>query len=168
MLSLDANEWKTFSGGYRSVYDVSVPLKGLENQNEPGEEIWNELWENLYHQGDVGIASYAAVPQIFRIYRKKDWLDYHLPNFAAAVEEARTKEQNPAVPDWLEKDYFNALRETAQYCVANSKSVNDRNFSRALLLLTAILLREKGVFNLLDSVPIGEEEKVLEVYNQFG
>ena len=168
MLSLDADEWKTFIGGYRSAYDASVALKILENQNQPSEAVWNELWENLYHQGDVGIASYAAVPQIFRIYREKKWLDYHLPNFAAAVEEARTEERNPVVPDWLAQDYFGALRETAQYCLANSENVSDKNFSRAVLMLTAILLKEKGIFDLLDFVSIGEEERVLEVYNEFG
>lgn len=34
-------------------------------------------------------------------------------------------------------------------------------------MLTAILLKAKGTYELLDSVPIGDEEKVLELYDRY-
>jgi hypothetical protein len=168
MLSLDAKEWKELQGGYRLRYDASVPLRLLESGSEPDEKIWDELWGNLYHQGDVGIASYAAVPQVFRIYQSKGWLDYHLPNLARSVEEARRKDDNPDVPDWLRSDYEAALKEIVRYCLDRASEQSDKNFARALLLLIAILLNEEGVYDLLDFVQIGDEARALQLYQDFG
>jgi hypothetical protein len=64
MLPLSDPKWRTFDGGYRDKYDASVPLARLESEIEGLDSVWSELWENLHHQGDVGIGSYAAIPHI--------------------------------------------------------------------------------------------------------
>ncbi len=51
----------TENGGYGVPYDPEPALKRLSSSHE---EAISELWENLYHQGDVGLASYAAVPAL--------------------------------------------------------------------------------------------------------
>jgi hypothetical protein len=164
MLDLKSNKWKTFDGSYRNIYDASKPLIKLESLNKPSEEIWNELWEELYHQGDVGIASYVAIPQLFRIYREKQWIDFQLPNFTSAVERARFENHNPKLPEWLTQDYFSALHDISQYCLENVKKDFDEDYSRAVLLLMAILLKDLESYELLDKISIGDEEKVLELY----
>ena len=65
--------WSEFEGGYKVPFDVSVPLRELEQTNDPEtiQEIWKILWDELHHQGDVGIASYLAVPQLVTIGKLK-------------------------------------------------------------------------------------------------
>ncbi|MEG0881483.1 MAG: hypothetical protein RSH52_09485, partial [Janthinobacterium sp.] len=62
-LSLDDPLWTTLEGGYRMPYDVAKALKAMQ----AGDDVWHELWEELHHQGDVGVASYAAVPQLVHL-----------------------------------------------------------------------------------------------------
>ncbi|HEY0686085.1 MAG TPA: hypothetical protein VGD45_27325 [Steroidobacter sp.] len=63
MMSLDDERWRQLKGGYRVTYDPSGALKLLES----GVDVWGELWDELHHQGDVDVASYAAVPHLVRI-----------------------------------------------------------------------------------------------------
>ena len=65
-MTLDDKIWSGCEGGYRYIYDASIPLKRFEKTNDPIviSEIWNEFWNELHHQGDVGLASYWALPQI--------------------------------------------------------------------------------------------------------
>lgn len=75
MLSFDDNRWADLRGGYRIPFDPRPFLKMLETvQDTSG--AWHELWEGLHHQGNVGEASYAAVPHLVRIYGRSprpDW-----------------------------------------------------------------------------------------------
>ncbi len=99
MLSLDDDKWESFYDGYGTEYNASEPLKKLESENEPNEAIWKEFWEELHHQGDVGPASYAVIPHIYRIYKSKNWIDWNLPAFAWVIEKSRLKVHNPKLPE---------------------------------------------------------------------
>ena len=59
MLELGDARWKDLHGGYRVPYDASLPLQALSI----GRDVWAELWAELHHQGDVGVA-YAAVTKL--------------------------------------------------------------------------------------------------------
>ncbi len=83
--------------GYGTPYNPFPVLQRLETDHE---SAINELWENLYHQGDVGTASYAAVP----ILVQKGEL-----SLVAAIEVARHKDHNPEIPSELVAGYNQAL-----------------------------------------------------------
>ena len=75
MLSFDDERWKHLMGGYKIPFDPRPSLRKLENQQDAA-SAWEELREELHHQGDVGNASYAAVPELVRIHRcgaAADW-----------------------------------------------------------------------------------------------
>jgi hypothetical protein len=61
MLPLDDPRWRSYKGGYQAPYDASPGLRRLLADG-PDEELWEEFWNELHHQGDVNQASYAAVP----------------------------------------------------------------------------------------------------------
>ena len=92
--------WQELEGGYRNLYDASNPLSQFENTNEPEiiKKIWEELWNELHHQGDVGIASYLAVPQLIRIGIKKDLFDWNLLGLCTVIEQQRHLGDNPDLP----------------------------------------------------------------------
>jgi hypothetical protein len=164
MISLKSDIWKTLFGGYKIVYDASAPLKKFEASDKIDESIWDELWNELHHQGDVGEASYAVIPHLIRIYSEKHWIDSNLPSFVAVVEYCRLKGNNPDVPNWLEHDYYCALQDIAQYCLANRERNKGKDFTRSVLLLMSILMNEIEFYELIDIVSIGDEKKVLELY----
>jgi hypothetical protein len=58
--------WAGLQGGYRVPFDPRSLLAKLRDDPE-NDRLWSELIEELYHQGDVGEASYAAVPEVVKI-----------------------------------------------------------------------------------------------------
>jgi hypothetical protein len=102
------------------------------------EATWHELWDDLHHQGDVGEASYAAVPHLVRIYRNHDTPDWNTYAIVAVIELAREKNNNPAVPKWLEDGYFSAIQELTKIGAAEVLTANDQEVSRAILGIIAI------------------------------
>ena len=79
-MNLDHPIWQELQVGYKADYDVSIPLKLLEASSNKGEmeAIFHELWNELHHQGDVGLASYLALPQLARIARQKNLFDWNI------------------------------------------------------------------------------------------
>ena len=62
--------WGELQGGYQVPYDPRPALAKLK-RNVRDESAWKELWQELYHQGDIGSASYAAIPHLVALY--VDW-----------------------------------------------------------------------------------------------
>jgi hypothetical protein len=159
MLTQDDNRWTGLTGGYRTSYDPRPMLARLETGQDTA-EAWQELWEMLHHQGDVGESSYAAVPHLVRIYRQRALADWNTYAIVAVVELARTNHKNPKVPGWLEEDYFHAIKELAALGAAEIFHTEDPETTRAILSIIAIAkhLRGHGRFLLEYS-----EEELLEI-----
>ena len=54
-------KWEGLEGGYRIPYDPRPVLSKLASGIEV-DHAWDELWNELHHQGDVGEASFAQLP----------------------------------------------------------------------------------------------------------
>jgi hypothetical protein len=162
MLSFDDDRWDHLTGGYRTLFDPRPSLRKLENQQEIA-VAWEDLWEELYHQGDVGDASYASVPELVRIHRNGSAVDWNLYAIVAIIELARTESQNPELPDWLQEDYFRSIKELAQMGVKDMLSAEDSEAKRAILSIIAIAngLRIHGRFLVKYS---GEELLAMDQY----
>jgi hypothetical protein len=113
MISLDDPRWPGLRGGYRMPYDPRPALRNLEEGRDI-DAAWKQLWNELHHQGDVGEASYAAVPHLVRIHAKNGIADWNTYAMVATVEDARRKEANPLLPSWLSESYESALRKLAE------------------------------------------------------
>lgn len=137
MLPLDDKRWPSLDGGYRILYDASLPLRQLEHADDL-QPIWDELWNELHHQGDVGVASYAAVPQMVRIARVRNLADWNLYGMAATIESARHEARNPALPEWLEPSYTAAWRELQELALDHLRSETDEVTTRSILAVLAI------------------------------
>lgn len=127
--------WQDLEGGYKIPYDVSIPLKELEQTDDAViiNKIWGELWENLHHQGDVGLASYLAVPQLARIGKAKQLFDWNLLGLCSVIEQQRHLGDNPALPSEF-LDYYNSgLQELKQFVLANlNNELDDTTYTIAL------------------------------------
>jgi hypothetical protein len=146
MISLDSKLWGQLTGGYKTAFDPRPLLARLE----AGRDVttWPDLWNELHHQGDVGTASYAAVPHLVRIYRKLGAIDWNIYAIVATIELARDQRQNPEVPESLEKDYYRAIQELAEIGQYEVLRADETETVRAILGMIAISkgLRIHGKF----------------------
>jgi len=123
-MNFDDPRWESLLGGYRTPYDPRPTLRELVRFPFSG-QLWISLWEELHHQGDVGDASYAALPTLAEVAAREhanDWNPYAL---AAVIEEARQNERNPPLPEWLADDYraaWESLFESALGVIRMTKS----------------------------------------------
>jgi len=137
MFSLDDKRWQDLEGGYRVRFDPRPLFSELETKNNT-KAAWHELWEGLHHQGDVGAASYAAVPYLVRIYRKRGLIDWNTYAIVAVIELARGEGKNPEVPKWLEADYFQSIRDLAEVGAVEVLQTKGSEEIRAMLSILAI------------------------------
>jgi len=137
MLSLDDKRWSDLKGGYRMQFDPRPLLSVLETEKDT-KDAWHELWENVHHQGDVGEASYAAVPHLVRIYRLRGVVDWNTYAMVAVIELARGQGQNPPVPEWLEEGYNRAIQELAEIGTRDIVKAKDPEDVRAILSILAL------------------------------
>src|SRR6266496_294203 len=146
MLSLDDTRWRELTGDYKTPLDprpLIAKLEGCEAQT-----AWSEVWDELHHQGNVGTASYVAVPHLVEIYCKLGIADWNTYAIVAVIELARNQRQNPEVPQFIEADYFRAIEELARIGQSEILRVEEPETIRAMLGIIAIAkgLRMHGKF----------------------
>ncbi len=132
MLEYDDPRWNEMKGGYKTPYDPRSALRNLESGIEV-EAAWDELWNELHHQGDVGEASYAAVPHLVRIQKQTHSLDWNLYALVSTIETERHAKSNPVLPYDLEQAYFNALSDLAECGLHDLRAAEDPITVRAVL-----------------------------------
>ena len=152
MLDLNDPLWESFDGGYRMRYDASVPLRLLQSGDADRDEIWEELAENLHHQDDIGIASYAAVPHLVSIYIKNHWVDWKVFALVGWIEAARHSEDNPPVPNWLADSYRAAIRDLYRFGKDNVAQDSSHETRFCFLSLSAFALNLPSLGRLLTRV----------------
>jgi hypothetical protein len=141
MLNLEDVRWSTLTGGYRTPLDRRPILRRLETEPD-SKQVWEELWNELHHQGDIGDASFASVPILVRIHRERGVAEWNAYAIVAIIELARQKVENADVPPWLKEDYFSAIRELAEMGAAEVLRAEIPEDVRAILSVIAI---EKGL-----------------------
>ena len=137
MLSYDDKRWRALRGGYRTQFDPRPLLLKLE-RGEDLDATWRELWNELHHQGDVGEASYAAVPHLVRIVRKRKSRLWNTFALVAIIELARGERKNPEVPVWMKTEYLRAIQELAKIGASELIRAKEPEEVRAILSILAI------------------------------
>jgi hypothetical protein len=134
-MKLDDKLWKELQGGYRETYDVSFALRRLEETKDEKEveKIYGELWNQLHHQGDVGLASYLALPQLVRIGKSNGLFDWNLLGLCCVIEQQRHFGNNPALPNEYFDYYNNGLQELKQFVISNISTIQDEETLRMAL-----------------------------------
>lgn len=124
--------------GYKIPYE---PWEALDQLKSNPETALGELWENLYHQGDVGTASYAAVPLL---------VENGALDLVAAIEVARNNGVNPMLPSEIESQYKKSLQD------AVSKIPSDLSQLKAYYTIHASLNEQHKLAKVLDFISVEE------------
>jgi hypothetical protein len=159
VLSFDDRRWETLKAGYRVPIDLRPLLRRLESETDVS-PTWLEIWQELYHQGDVDEGSFAAIPHLVRIHRQRGVVDWNTYNLTAAVELARGTGRNPDVPDWTRESYENALRELGRLGLEELPRARDSEAVQSILGLLAIVHGARTYGRILSEFT---EDEVLEL-----
>ena len=164
-MELEDRNWGLLEGGYRIPYDASKPLRRLKDAVNAKErqKIFDELWENLHHQGDVGAASYLAVPQLIDICIESKSLDWNFIGLCVTIENCRVNGENPELPKQYDDLYFSSLTKFEKYLTGNLKNINDRTAFRLTLSLLATV---NGQPRLGKTIEVLDEDAVDEFLSQ--
>ncbi|MGC2638446.1 MAG: hypothetical protein WA294_14775 [Acidobacteriaceae bacterium] len=134
---MDDHQWEHLTGGYRIQYDPRPALAQLRSGHNE-DAAWSELWDELHHQGDVGEASYAAVPELVKIYKERGVVHWQTYAIVATIELRRTEAGNPKLPAWLEADYLEAIQGLAAAGARDVFRTSDPDTIGAILGVIAI------------------------------
>lgn len=137
MISFDDPRWDDLEGGYRIEHDPRPALRVLQ-ANRDDADAWGELWEELHHQGDVGAASYAAVPYIAALQPRVSRDNCQVYSMVALIEGRRGEGENPPVSDWLEPGYGAALADLGAFAAVDVREASDALVKRAALGVFAL------------------------------
>lgn len=155
---LSDQEWSELRGGYRMPYDPRPAVQKIASDRDAG-AAWQELWNELHHQGDVGEASYAAIPLLTNIYQSGRHPDWNLFALAATIEVERHRKANPPIPERLRTEYDEAWTRLVELA---AKSLRRQPDASALQSTLAVLALANGALKLgaiiihLDSSEIDE------------
>jgi len=126
--------WDRLEGGYRTPYDPRPAFAAIAT----GAGDWEELWQELHHQGDVGVASYAAVTLIADHVEHAAAADWNPFMLAAVIEIERHNGRNPPMPDWLDATYAKAWRRLAAVAHGRLPDAREEGLIRGLFAVLAI------------------------------
>ncbi len=137
---MNSIEWNTLKHAYGLAGDIPGLLATAE-ESPPAEhyhqEPWFSLWSSLCHQGDVYTASYAAVPRLVEIARKRRGaVGRECLLLTASIEMNRHSENAPVIPPDLRPQYEAALRDgerLAQVLLGSAVDELDRRVFRGAI-----------------------------------
>jgi hypothetical protein len=137
VINLNDPRWTVLKGGYRLLYDPRPALEQLRVDTQRA-AAWKTLWNELHHQGDVGDASYAAVPFLVRQNRRPSDDRWNLFALVATIELCRDSPRNPWMPDWITDDYNHALNSLAELASSEILHTTESLETRGMLAVLAI------------------------------
>jgi len=154
--------WKQMQGGYGVPYDPRPAIERLR-QDPLDRGAWDELWNELHHQGDVGEASYAALPLLVDACAAgpRDWNLYAL---VATIEVERHRAANPQLPQWLAAAYAEALRRLKGLALIDLAATADRLIGRSAMAVVALACGDLELGALLAHL---DESEIGELLEQF-
>jgi len=100
-------------------------------------DVVRDLWDNLYHQGAVNSASYAAVGAIVRILARSKTTDWNGYALMASIEEARLSGGGMPMPVNLADDYESAWTAVLPLALRDLLEAQDDSMVRSAIAVVA-------------------------------
>jgi hypothetical protein len=159
-MEFDDPDWTRLHGGYRVPYDPRKALRLLE-QGDNVPAVWEELWTKLHHQGDVGEASYAAVPHLVRIHAARRIADWNTYALVATIEEVRHNGRNPELPEKLREAYEAAWGHLVELGLRELRAAEEPTLVTGIIGVVAIGKGQLSLGRLAVALTEDEREEIL-------
>ena len=159
-LPFDDNRWLTLTSGRGSSLDPRPLLTQIKTSSTQ-QDVWDQIWDELYHQGDIGTASLVSVPYLVQTHMEGQSPDWNVYSFVSLVELRRGQAENPDTPEWAEADYHSALRSLSICGLRELPIATDSSTKRSILGLLAITHDARVYGRVLAELSEDEVEELL-------
>ena len=156
--------WEGLTGGYRIPYDPRPALRALETGNL--EAAWEELWNELHHQGDIGTAAYAVVPHLVRIYKVRGVSDSNIYAMIAIIEECRLSRSNPPLPDEFAPAYYAARQRLVELGAAELCGATDETLVCSIISAIAFAKGQHHLGTFALHFPEDDRHEIISLYEK--
>ena len=156
VLPLDSDRWKKLGHAYGSSGDIPTMLRAIQERGFLAEDDLELLWGDLYHQGTIYTATYAAAPHVLALIDALPLKDQHeLLTFLGRVAGSW---DGDLIPDDLRPAYKQTISTAAGKAVAllESPDLDSIEFTY-LLLAVAALTGSRELSELLEAALVNEE-----------
>lgn len=142
-------------------YDPRPLLRQLEAGGN-AEAAWAKLWEELHHQGDVGEASYAAVPHLVRVQANRPDVNWNMYALISTIEIERHRRGNPPLPAWLAESYLDAWVRVLEIGCRDLRRTHDPLATTSILGALALAKRQLKLGAFIAHSDASEIDELLE------
>jgi hypothetical protein len=163
-MTWDDKKWEGLTGGYKNPYDPRPALRKLQAGDE---SVWDELWNELHHQGDIGEASYATVPQLVAIQEQSSTVNWNFYALISTIEIERHRRDNPPLPSWLVDSYRKAWDRVFNIAIRDLGRTNDPVAVAAMLGALALCKGQLKLGAFIAHSDFSEIEELLEERNSW-
>ena len=150
-------------GAYRVPFDVNSVVSKLSAHHN--DSVWETLWENLYHQGDIGEASLYFVSIIAEKVEKLQLLhDWNPVAMVVAIDMARTTNGFSMLPGWVSEVYVKGIAKLSELVTLRLSQPCDHMYLKCALAFVALKNGHRDLAKLIFEVDEGDESRALELY----
>ena len=126
-------------------------------------EVTEWLWDELYHQGDIGTASIAWLIEAHNIFLILEPLDWNYLGFVYAVMESLEENKFIPCPEWAEGKYKPIAIKTLQHALNYLSDPVTEEQQMSILCLTSAITNTYKSFALVEYAWGGYEERLMEL-----
>lgn len=144
--SMNTNE--TLINCYGESIDIDPFLR--KYQQGKSQEIVNWLWDELYHQGDIGTASVAWILEANEIFLKRNNIDWNHLSFIYAVMRSLEELKYIKCPVWAIDQYRPIAINALQHALSNIPAQLNEEQQLSILSLTCAITGNYTSFELLE------------------
>jgi len=126
-------------------------------------EVSEWLWNELYHQGDIGTASVAWVLEAHEIFLSLKDIDWNYLGFVYAVMEALEENEFIPCPEWAKEKYRPVAIKTLQHALNYISEPITEEQQVSILGLSIAITKTYKSFALVEYAWGGYEERLMDL-----
>ena len=126
-------------------------------------EVEEWLWNELYHQGDIGTASVAWVLEAHETFMSLKELDWNYLGFVYAVMESLEERKFIPCPEWAVNKYKPIAIKTLQHALNYISEPITEEQQVSILGLTCAITDTYKSYSLVEYAWGGYEEQLMEL-----
>lgn len=151
------NELTDYAGNQCSIVE-SLQLYRNGHLNEVNEWLWNDL----YHQGNIGTASIAWIIEAHPIFIQTKTIDWNYLGFCAAVMESIERRKFIPCPDWAQGRYRACLKRSLAHALKQEGDIPESE-RLTLIAATCAVAGAYDSFELVEYAWGGFEQKLMDL-----
>ncbi|QSP95496.1 hypothetical protein LPB19_03505 [Marinobacter salinisoli] len=146
---------------YGEPCDIEPYLEKYRHGNYA--EISEWLWNELYHQGDIGTASISWLIQANEIFLNQTSIDWNHLGFIYAVMQSIEEHEFIPCPDWAKNKYRPAAISALQHALSHYPENPTEEQKLSIVCVSCAISKMYKSYSLIEYAWGGYEERLMEL-----